>query len=173
MPSKTQSILLGAAIGTVLGLVQLFLASNGGTAGQYLSSAVCCLTAVFGAGGAVWHYTSTHRLTIPAGTGATMGSAALVLGAVVSGAIGWLLQLVGVVPSDEVLLERARQQALEQNPNLEPEQLDQIMQFTETMSGPLGMVAGIVVMALLGAIVGAIAASVFKKGAVSDDLDAV
>lgn len=174
MPSKGQSILLGAFVAVALTLVQLFLVmSGGGTGTQILQSAICCLTAIAGAGVAVWHYTTTYELTIPAGTGAGLGAAATSLGYAIAYVIGLLLQAVGVMPSDEELMERAREQALQQNPELSAEQLDQIMGFAESMSGTVGALINLVVLAIVGAIVGAIAASIFKKGRAGDDLDPV
>lgn len=164
MPSKSPSILLGAAVAAVLGLLQLFLASSGGTSGQYLSGLVCCLVAIAGAGGAVWHYTTTHKLTIPAGTGAGLGAAAVAAGYALTYVIGEILQAVGVTPSDEELLEMSRSQLIDQG--MDPSQVDQALEMGQMMSGPLGAVVGLVVLAILGAIIGAVAASVFKKGTV-------
>ena len=162
MPSKSQSILIGAAVAAVLSLVNVFLAVNGGQAGQYLSSLVCCLVAVAGAGGAVWHYTSTHRLTIPAGTGAGLGALAVVAGYAVAYVLGEILQAVGVFPSDAEVMERSRQQALDQG--MDPAMVDQSMQFAEMFQGPVGAIISAVILGVLGAVVGAIAAAVFKKG---------
>ena len=39
---------------------------------------------------------------------------------------------------------------------------------TEMMQGPIGVAATLVVLAVVGALAGAVAASVFKKGPVSD-----
>ena len=162
MPSKSQSVLLGAAVAAVLTLVNLFVATGGGQAGQYLSSLVCCLTAVAGAGVAVWHYTKTYSLTIPAGTGAGLGALAVAGGYLVAYVVGEVLQAVGALPSDAEVMERSRQQALDQG--MDPAMVDQSMQFAEMLQGPLGAVVSVVLLAVLGAVVGAIAAAVFKKG---------
>ena len=166
MPSKTQSILLGAAVAAVLSLVQVFVATQGGTTGQYLSSVFCCLVAVAGAGTAVWHYATTNRLTLPAGTGAGLGAAAAALGGLIAFAIGRVLQAIGVFPSDAETLEQARQQLADQG--MDPAMIDSSMQMAESMSGVVGGVINLVILAVLGAIVGAIAASVFKRGEAED-----
>ena len=166
MPSKSRSVLIGAAVAAVLALVQVFLAISGGTAGQYLSSLVCCLVAVAGAGTAVWHYTTTHRLTIPAGTGAGLGAAAVAAGYLVAYLVGEGLQALGVTPSDAEVIERSRQQLVDQG--MDPAQVDQGLQMAELFSGPLGAAVSLLVLAVLGAVAGAVAASVFKRGPAED-----
>ena len=166
MPSKTQSIVLGAAVAAVLSLVQVFLASQGGTTGQYLSSVFCCLVAVAGAGTAVWHYATTNRLTLPAGTGAGLGAGAAALGGVIAYVIGELLQLIGLLPSDAEAIEQARRQMADQG--MDPAMIDSSMQMAESMTGIVGGLVNVAILAVLGAVVGAIAASVFKKGEAED-----
>lgn len=171
MPSKTQSILLGAGVYAVAGLITAFIAVNGGTAGGYLAGVLCCLTALIGPFIAVWHYTSTNRLTIPAGTGAGIGAAAVVIGGVISYGITLVLQAISVYPSDAELMDRQREQLLAQG--LEPEAIESAMQMGEMFSGIAGAAINLVIAAVIGAIAGAIAASVFKKGVAGDDLDVV
>ena len=166
MPSKSRSILIGAAVAAVLAFIQGFLAVGGGTSGQYLGSLLCCLVAAAGAGTAVWHYTTTHNLTIPAGTGAGLGAAAVSAGYLVAYLIGVVLQAVGLRPSNAELLEQGRQQMIDQG--MDSALVDQGMGVAEMASGPLGAAITLLVMAVLGAIVGAIAASVFKRGTVED-----
>lgn len=162
MPSKTQSVVLGAAVYAVASLITAFIALNGGTAGQYLSSVLCCLVALVGPFVAVWHYTNTNDLTIPAGTGAGLGALTVVLGGVISYAIQKVLQAVGAFPSDAEILESTRQQMLDQG--MDPAQVDQAMGMTEMFTGVVGFGINLVIAAIIGAIAGAIAASVFKKG---------
>lgn len=168
MPSKSQSILMGAAVYVVASLITGFVALNGGTAGQYLSSVLCCLVAMAGPAVAIWHYTTTNNLTISAGTGAGMGALTVVLGGVVSYAITKVLQVVGAYPSDDEIVERARQQMLDQG--MDPAQVDGAMGMVEMTSGVVGVLINLVVAAIIGAIAGAIAASVFKRGAAVDDV---
>lgn len=168
MPNKSQSVLLGALITAVLGLIMAVISFSGGTAGQYLTSLVCCLTAVIGASVAVWHYTNTYDLTISAGTGAGLGALALAAGGALSYVVSEALQAVGLFPSDAAILEQQRQQLLAQG--MDPAQVDQGLQFAQTFQGPIGAVANVVVMAILGAVVGAIAASIFKRGEADDEV---
>lgn len=163
MPSKSRSILIGAAVAAVLSLIQLFVTAGGGQAGQYLSSLICCLVAIGGGGVAVWHYTSTHRLTIPAGTGAGLGAAASAGGYLVAYVVGELLQAVGVLPSDEEAMAAAREQ-LEAQGTLSAEQIQQTVEIGQMFTGVLGAVVSLIVLAVIGAVVGAIAAAIFKKG---------
>lgn len=163
MPSKSQSVLIGAAVAAVLSLVQLFIASGGGQAGQYLSGLICCLVAIGGAGVAVWHYTSTYRLTIPAGTGAGLGAMATGGGYLIAYAVGEILQAVGVLPSDEEALAAAREQLVAQG-TLSAEQIEQTLEISQMFTGVLGAVVSLILLAVVGAVVGAIAAAIFKKG---------
>lgn len=162
MPDKTPSILLGAAVYVVVSLALSFIALNGGTSGQYLTSALCCLFAVVVPAVAVWHYTHTYHVTIPAGTGAGIGALAIVLGGVVSYVIQKGLQVVGAFPSDAEILERTREQLSLQG--LEPEQIEQAMGMSEMFQGVVGFAINLVIAAVIGAIAGAVAASIFKKG---------
>ena len=95
---------------------------------------------------------------------------AVALGGLVSYGITRLLQAVGAYPSDAELLERQRSQLIAQG--LEPEAVAQAMQMGEMFQGVGGALINLVVAALIGAIGGAIAASIFKKGPV-DELDAI
>ena len=170
MPSKTPSIGLGAAVYAIFSLIIGFVAINGGTAGQYLVSVLCCLAALAGPFAAVWHYTSTNRLTIPAGTGAGLGAAAVVLGGIASYLITLVLQAINLYPSSEEMIEMQRNQMIAQG--LEPEAVEQAMQMAEMFQGPLGAVVNLVIAAVIGAVGGAIAAAIFKKGVAGDDLGA-
>lgn len=166
MPSKNPSVLLGAAVYAVASLITGFVALNGGQTGQYLVSVLCCLFALLGPGVAVWHYTSTNGLTVPAGVGAGMGAAAVFLGGLVSYGISRVLQAVNVYPSDAEMLERQRDQLIAQG--MEPEAIESAMQMGEMFQGVGGALINLVIVAVIGAIGGAIAASVFKKGAVDE-----
>lgn len=168
MPNKSQSILMGVAVYVVASLITVFVALNGGTAGQYLSSVLCCLVAIIGPAVAVWHFTTTNRITIPAGTGAGVGAITVVLGGVVSYAIQKVLQLVGAFPSDAEILDRTRSQMLAQG--MEPAQVEQAMEMSEMFTGVLGVAINLVVAAIIGAAAGAVAASVFKKGSAVDEV---
>lgn len=164
MPTKLPSIVIGAAVYTVLAVILSFLALSGGQAASIVGSCGLCLTALVGPLVAVWHYTSTHSLTVPAGTGAGIGAGAGALGAVLSGVVSLLLQTVGVLPDSAEQLERQRQTMLETG--MDPAQIDQQLEFAASFSNPVvGLVLGIVIGAVVGAIAGAIGASVFKKGA--------
>ncbi|MEM0963404.1 MAG: hypothetical protein AAGK21_12800 [Bacteroidota bacterium] len=164
MPSKVPSIILGAVVYTIAAFITGYISLNGGTSAQLITSALCCVSALLGPGVAVWHYTTTHSQTVPAGTGAGLGAAAVVIGGAVSYVITLALQAIGIYPSTEEIMERSRDQMLAQNPELTAEQVDGAMQMAEMFSGPLGAVVNLVMAAVIGAIGGAIAASVFKRG---------
>lgn len=166
MPSKNQSILLGALAYLVAAQGVGFLSLQTGSAGVggIVVSVLCCLAILVGAGAAVWHYTTTHNVTISPGAGAGMGALAVVLGGLASYLLTLLFQALGVYPSQETLMERGREDALAANPDLTPEQLDQAMGFAEMLQGPIGIVVTIAFAAVVGAIAGAVFAAVFKRG---------
>lgn len=156
MPSKTQSILIGAVVYIVLGLLVQFLFQGGGMVAGIIS----CLIPLSSGLVAVWHYTSTHSLTIPAGQGAGMGALAGLAGAVVAGAIGYALIAAGILPDP---VEAARIQMESQG--MSDEQIDGPMAIVERFSNPvIGLAIGAVIGSLLGAVSGAIGAVIFKKG---------
>ena len=166
MPSKSSSILLGVAVYAVFSLIIGFIAINGGQTAQYLVSALCCLAALLGPALTVWHYTSTNAVTVPAGTGAGLGAITILGGGLVNYVISRVLQMLDVYPTDAEMAERSRDQLIAQG--LEPEAIESAMKMTEMMQGPIGVAATLVVLAVVGALAGAVAASVFKKGPVSD-----
>jgi len=157
MPSKSQSILLGTAVYVVVSLILQFIGQGmGGGAATMVVGALGCLIALAIGAVPVWHYTSTHNLTVPAGTGAGMGAISLVLGAILLSLVTWLLVSAGVMPDpQEIALEQMEREGMPQ------EQIDLAMQFANPLiSAAIGAVLG----AILGAIGGAIGASMFKKG---------
>lgn len=163
---KMQSALLGALVYAVLSTLLGFILYSGGGMNM-AASMVGCLIPIIAAAVAVWHYTSTNSLSIPAGEGAGLGAMAGAAGAVFGSVITLLLQSIGLFPSTEQMVEMQREQMLSQG--MEPEQIDQGMQMMEMFSSPLvGILIGIVVGAVLGAIVGAIASLIFKKGEEED-----
>ena len=166
MASKLPSILIGALVYAVVASIGGILSATGGGA-QYLGGALACIAIILGSAGAVWHYTSTHRLTIPAGQGAALGAGAGVVGAIVGWILNQILVAAGIVPDP---IEAARRQL--EGQGMTQEQMEMAMQWTERFTGPLGIVAGVIFAVVLGAIFGAIAALIFKKGEATPDLEA-
>ena len=164
-PSKNPSIAVGLAVYVVLGLVAAFITFSGGMATQSLGGVLSCLVGLAAPVVAVWHYTSTHALTIPAGQGAGLGAITSAVGAVIAGLLSWALQQVGVFPSNEEIMEQTRDQLIAQG-NMSPEDVDAMMGamggFADNVLLSVGVNA--VIGAVVGAIAGAIAAAVFKKG---------
>lgn len=166
MPSKTPSITIGAAVYAVVSLLTTFLTINAtGTGGQFASGTIGCLIGLIAPVVAVWHYTSTHQLTIPAAQGAGVGALSALAGAALAGLIQFGLQAIGVLPSTAEIIERQREQMIASG-QVTAEQYDQMMSGMGGLaSNPLlGLVVGIVIATILGAIAGAIAAAIFKKG---------
>lgn len=164
MPSKNQSILIGVAVSVVLSLALGFIAYNAGTAGQTIAGCAGCIVALAAPMIAIWHYTSTYSLTIPAGQGAGIGAAVGSIGAIVGGLLQRLLISIGVFPDP---VQAARE--LYEQQGMSAEQIEQAMGFVETFSNPItGLVMGLVIGALVGAIGGVLGAVIFKKGSDAD-----
>lgn len=153
MPDKSQSIILaGAAVGIGAAILNLVPTVGG---------CIACL-AYLGAGIlAVWHYTDRHQLTLKGGQGAGLGALAGVLAGIVAFVLQLLFQTIGLAPDWREAMEEGFA-----NSNMDPAQIDEIMQ---TMSSPLVMVGlvvvGLILNAVIGAIGGVIGASLFKKDA--------
>lgn len=173
MPSKTPSIALGAAVSVILSLALSFAILGMGTTGQAIVGCATCLLVFIGPLVAVWHYTSTHRVTLPAGPGAGLGAITGAVGALVAGLVQQVLILANLYPDAAELLERQREQMIASG--LDPAQIDQAMQMAETMGGMasnpiLGIGLNVLIGAVIGAIGGAVGAAIFKKGPLEPEL---
>ena len=162
-PSKTPSIAIGAVTYLVLSLVTSFLAASGG-AMSTLGGLLACLVAVVAPVIAVWHYTSTHNVTLLPGQGAGLGAAAAAIGAALSGVIGLGLQSTGLFPSTEEVLDQQRRDLIADG--MSPDEVDRIMSMAGGMADNpvLGLAIGVVGGLVAGAFAGAIASLIFKKG---------
>lgn len=162
MPGKFQSILLGALITGILSAAYFVVQFS--YQSQILGAVVCCVVPTVGALVATWHYTTTNAITIAAGQGAMIGLAACVLGYIVSDILLLALSALGVSPGPfdvDAIVEMTRENMVEQGQN--PEVIDQAVEFTRNFFWAFALL-GVVANGLFGAIVGAIGASVFKKG---------
>ncbi len=162
MQGKNQSILLGALVTALIGVILAFVAQ----ANQYLGMLACCVPGIFGALLAVWHYTDTEEVTLTSGEGAKMGAITGAIGSLLSSILGFVLQMVGLMKDPMEQMEVQRQQLEVQG--LSPEQIEQAMSMAERFTSPtflaLFVVVGILMGALIGAAGGAVAAGLFKKG---------
>lgn len=152
MPSKTQSILLaGVAVGIAAALFSLIPVAG---------SCLACIAYICAGLLAVWHYTSTHQLTLTGGQGAGLGALAGIAAMIVASALGFLFSAIGLTPGWQELM----MQQLEAS-GMDPAQQEEM---AELFSSPLvwiGMfLLGLIIYAIVGAIGGAIGASIFKKG---------
>lgn len=164
MQTKLPSILLGGlAVGLITTVLSVFSQPGSGnqTMGLVMSCVVCL--AYVGAGLiAVWHYTNTQRLTLPAGEGVLLGLMAGVVAALVGALLGVLLRTLGITPSPEEVW--AQLEASGQFDNVPPESLETSRKMMEMMMGPVGYAIALVFGAIAGLVGGAIGAAVFKKG---------
>ena len=172
MPSKNPSIALGTVANVVLSLGAAFLILQGGTALGAIAGCLGCLVILAGPMLAVWHYTSTHRVTLLPGQGAGLGAITGAIGALASGLIQQALIALDVLPDTAESLAMQREEMLSQG--MDPAQIDSAMGFAESLGGltsnPLmGIVLGVVLGAALGALFGALASVMFKKGGPASD----
>ncbi len=167
MPSKTPSILIGALVYALVGAVMSFVATSGGMVTAALGGCGACLAMLSGPMVGVWHYVSTNRLTIPAGSGAGLGAVAGLAGGVLGYALTAVLRAIDVLPTAAEMLERQREMMI--GAGLDAAQVDEQLAAGSAMSGPVAEIAISVIGGLIiGAIGGAVAASVFKKGEADD-----
>lgn len=170
MTGKFQSILLG---GTIVGLLAtLFGLIQFGAQSQILGSLACCVIPTVGALVATWHYTSTNGLTIRAGEGAMMGLTACIVGYVISLVLSLLVSFTGLMPSPfdvEAVIELTEDSMI--NRGSSQEEIDQAIGFMRQFYFVFVGVA-VVAYGVLGAVVGAIGANVFKHGGPEMDLGA-
>lgn len=153
MPNRTQSVLVG---GLVVGILSTSVLS--------FINILCCAGVIIGGVVGVWHYTTTHQLTIRSEQGALMGALAGATGAVLAVVLNQLLIAIGLDFGMANTGEFMQQFGQE----LSPEQRNLVERF---QSGQLGLLLTIgatlfnmVLFAIFGAIGGAIGASVFQKG---------
>lgn len=158
MPSKQQSILIG---GVVVGILSTSVIG--------LINLICCAGVIIGGMAGVWHYTSTHGLTIEASEGAVIGALSGVLGAIIAGILTYILMTLGLDIAQNI------QQSILENygGNLSAEELEAMQGGTGPLVYALGVLFNVVVYAIFGAIGGAIGASVFKKGSASESGPAI
>jgi hypothetical protein len=164
MQNKLPSILLGGlAVGLITTVLSIF--SQPGSGNQAMGMAMGCVVclAYVGAGLiAVWHYTNTQRLTLPAGEGVLMGLMAGAVAALVGVVLGLLLRAVGILPGPEEVW--AQLEASGQFDDVPPESLEMSRNVMEMMMGPAGHAIALVLGAVAGLVGGAIGAAMFKKG---------
>lgn len=162
MQGKTQSIILGAVVTALIGVILAYVAQ----ANQYLGMLACCVPGVLGALLAVWHYTDLAGVTMSSGEGAKLGAVTGAIGSILSSLLSLALQGLGILRGPAEQIEFQRQQLETQG--LSPEQIDQAMSMAEKFTSPtfllLFAVVGVLIGALVGAVGGSIGASLFKKG---------
>lgn len=158
MPSKTQSILLGALTYAVVNVVLSVIAQGAalGTAGGLVFALLGCLIALAIAALPVWHYTSMHNLTLRAGPGAGMGAMAIAIGVIIAAVLQYSLIAAGLLADPQEAMMDQWEAA-----GMGPDEIE----MAQRLANPLITTAiGIVFGAVIGAVGGAIGASIFKKG---------
>lgn len=157
MSTKHRSILLGGLVVALLSTSYLGLINM-----------LCCLGVMTGGAAGVWHYTSSQRITIPSGDGASLGASAALVGFLISLVLNFLLMKIGV-GSEAVMTEFLRSFMGDM---ITAEQLEQIeaqmeqqrqRSFFEYLFS-LGTVLNVVIFPLFGAAGGAFGAALFKYG---------
>ena len=162
MPSKVPSIAIGVAAYVVLSVILSFVGQGamGNQAVSIALGALGCVLLLGCAAAAVWHYTTTHALTLAPGQGAGMGALVGLIGAVIGGVIGYAMIAAGLSPDP---MEAARAQM--EGQGMSEEEIEQAMQFAGAFSSPLiGIATSSVIGLLGGALGGVLGAVMFKRG---------
>jgi hypothetical protein len=153
MPDKQQSVFLGSIVVALLSTSYI----------GYINF-ICCIGVIIGAVVAVWHYTDTHRLTIPAGRGAVLGLQAGLIGAVIALVLNYVLIQIGI-RHDHLLVDFIINNM---GDSLPPEQIDSMMDQRDEpvrlMPYMLQGTLGVLLSGAFGALGGSIGAALFKKG---------
>ncbi len=167
MPSKTQSILIGGLVAAVTGTILQVAGHVSGLSDPLDPQPV--LGIIFGLLGcmimltsglvAVWHYATENELTLTGGQGVGIGALSGIVYAVVGLALGWLLILMGILPSPQDTLDMMRDAGTFDTPGAE--QAESITRMMVTWGGPVFAIVGGILMGLIG---GAIGAALFKRG---------
>lgn len=162
MQGKNQSVLLGALVVALLGVILAYLTQ----ANQYVGLVACCVPGILGGLLAVWHFTDSAEATITSGDGAKLGAFAGALGTLIATLVNFGLQTIGLMRTPAEQMEVQRQQLEAQG--LTADQINQALGMAEMFTSPAAMIGfallGILIGALIGAVGGAIGASLFKKG---------
>ncbi|HCR49985.1 MAG TPA: hypothetical protein DIW24_10165 [Bacteroidetes bacterium] len=174
-PSKFPSILNGAIVSALLGIVMsiptmLFMRDLSPFALSGLGLLNCLILPLAGAFTAVWHYNRVQNGQSAAGEGAALGAGALALGSLFSSALSFIFQMTGLFPSNEEIkqISEDMQRNLLGKQGMDAEQIEQAIQSSQQfnfLSNPVvQIVVGVVMMGVVGAIMGAIAAAlVFRS----------
>lgn len=167
MPDQKQSIVLGALITALLGVLLAFFTQGGGQVSSAVAGlAACCLAPIAGALMAVWHFTDTHSVTLGTGEGAKLGAVAAAVGSVLSSALTYLFRLLGIFPGPEEQVEMMRERMFEQG--MTEEQVNQALEMSQNFMSPVAqigfVIAAIFIFAIVGAAGGALGSALFKKG---------
>ena len=128
----------------------------------YLGACINCLSALVAGGAVVWYYTKDRGGGVTGRTGAGLGAGTAAVAALVNGAIGGILSLVGARPGwDEAAEEAVRRMRTAGSPEEQIEMVRQMFESPVFLAGVMGCT--LILYALLGAIGGAIGASVFGE----------
>lgn len=147
---------MGVAVAVIVSLLlQLIAAQLSGTTAMLLGIFICLVSFVLAAV-PVWHYTNTHQLTIPAGTGAGIGAITLIIAGIIGFVLQYAIIAIGLIPDPQIAaLDQMEASGMTQ------EQIEMALRFSSPL---ISATIGIVVSAVIGAIGGAIGAAMFKKG---------
>lgn len=143
---RIQSIFIG---GVVVGVLST----------SYLSliNLLCCLGVMLGGGTAAWHYITTANRSIDPVEGASLGAGAGFVGSLLSSLFDWILRPLGL--DGESVLQNLMGVDMEQM----MQEQGQMMQEPSTGMMIVSILMGAILLAVFGAIGGAVGASLFGK----------
>ncbi len=149
----TAVVFVGAVTGALISIVSSL---------PYLGVCVEGLLVLVAGGAVVWYYTRGRSVTVRAGGGAGFGAATAVVAALVNGAIGAVLTMIGVQPG----WDEAAQQGIEQmremgSPEQQIESMRQLLESPWFIAGVMG--CGLIFYVILGTFGGLIGASIYGQ----------
>lgn len=161
MPDNFRSILFGSALIAVIGLVPY----------MSLINAFCCMGLLLAGAITVYHYTTTHHLTLTSGEGFRLGVYTGVLGGLTTLVISYSLQLfLGYIPGSELLaiLKKLQLSMVQNDPEMTREIESAYREVQDSELSVVQMVFGTLVTMTVDPVFtgigGAIAANLFKRG---------
>ncbi len=156
-PDNFNSVLIGAGVIFVIGIVPFVSLING-----------CCLGMLLGGGVAVWHYANQYNLSLTSGEGFKLGALAGLLGGLAGLVMGYvLLALFDYQPgADEIkkLILNLAESDPATKAQIEESFREQSENALSISNIAIGTATTVIIYPLFAGLGGIIAASAFKKG---------
>lgn len=156
-PDNFNSIVIGASVIFVIGIVPFLNLING-----------CCLGMLLGGGVSVWHYVNQYNLSLTSGEGFKLGALAGLLGGLAGLVVGYLLLALfdyqpGAEAIKDIFLNLAGNDP-EVRAQLEESFREQSQNALSVSNIAISTASTVIIYPLFAGLGGIIASSMFKKG---------